>query len=575
MPRPPRISTEAFQRKRQLLTQLDTDFSQWRPYFEEIATFLLPRRYVWLSPSAATVGVEGSGIAVSQNAQAVVNNRNSRILDPTGTVAARTLANGLMNGITSPARPWFRLRLTEFSDDQEGYPKEYLVWLEECARRMHLILAESNFYTAMGMLYLELSGFGTSALLIYEDFEEVIRCYNSPMGEYRLIQDNRRMVTGYARTFNMTVGQTVAEFGIDNVCEQTRLAYRAGGQGLLRNISICHLIEQNNPDDPAAIGSQFRYREFYWEHTQNDGSMLRIKGFHEKPLVAPRWELMGNDTYGTSPAMDALPEIKQLQLETKQKGQALDKMIRPPIVADVALRNSPTALLPGGISYVPSSSQIGAKPIFTVNPPLDAMTMDIMRLQERIKTIFYNHLFRNVSDLNTVRSAAEIYERKAEDMVLLGPILERFENEALDPAIIRVFNIAKRKGLLPPPPPGLDDSTIDIQYVSVLSDAQRAVTTGSIERFMQVVGQLAAAVPEVLRIPDYPEMVREYASRLNVPAKILKGREQVAAELQQEQELLQAQQAALVGSELTGAAKNLSATDVGGGQNALQALLGG
>lgn len=571
----PKISTAAFLQKQQLMTQLDMDFSQWRPYFEEIATFLLPRRYVWLSSTPGAVGVEGAGLAVNSTAQAVVNNKNSRILDPTGTIAARTLANGLMNGITSPARPWFRLRLTSFPQNDEEYPKPYLIWLEECARRMHLVLAESNFYTAVGMMYLELAGFGTGAILIYEDFEEVIRCYNSPMGEYRLIQDNRRMVEGYARTFTMTVRQTVQEFGIENVCEQTRIKHAAGGSQLLQNVTICHLIEQNNQDDPAAISKQFRYREFYWEKTETSGQMLRIKGYKEKPIIAPRWELMGNDTYGTSPSMDALPEIKQLQLETKQKGQALDKMIRPPIVADVALRNSPTALLPGGVSYVPSSSSVGAKAVYQVNPPLQDMTMDIMKLQERIKIIFYNHLFRNVSELSTVRSAAEIYERKAEDMVLLGPILERFENEALDPAIIRVFNIMKRKKLLPAAPEGLDDSLIDIQYVSVLSDAQRAVTTGSIERFMQVIGQLAAAVPDILLIPDYDELVREYAGRLNVPARILKAREQVLAERQAQQEQLQAQQAALVGNDLTSAAKNLSATDVGGGQNAIQALLGG
>lgn len=570
----PKISSEVLQQKRRLLAQLDLDFSQWRPSFEEIATLLLPRRYVWLSSGAGAIGVEGAGLAVNR-AAAPANNKNSRILDPTGTIAARTLANGLMNGITSPARPWFRLRLTSFPQQDDAYPKPILVWLEECARRMHLILAESNFYTAMGMVYLELAGFGTGAILIYEDFEEVIRCYNSPMGEYRLIQDNRRMVEGYARTFTMNVQQAVLEFGIDNVCEQTRIAYRAGGEQLLRNISICHLIEKNNPEDKAAISRAFKYRELYWEASESSGQLLRLQGYHEKPIIAPRWELMGNDTYGTSPTMDALPEIKQLQLEVKQKGQALDKMIRPPIVADVALRNSPTALLPGGVSYVPSSSQVGAKPIFTVNPPLQAMSEDMRMLQERIKIIFYNQLFRNVSELDTVRSAAEIYERKAEDMVLLGPILERFENEALDPAIIRVFNIMNRKGLLPPPPEDLDIDTIDIQYVSVLSDAQRAVTTGSIERFMQVVGQLAAAVPDVLRIPDYDQLVRTYAERLNVPAKVIKSKEQVAAELEQEKQLAEAQQAALVGSELTNAAKNLSQTDVGGGQNAMQQLLGG
>lgn len=572
-----KISEAAFVQKRALLNQLDMEFAQWRPHFEEIATFLLPRRYSWLANSTAAVPLNGNGIAVSgEKTAGAKNNQSSRILDPTGTIAARTLANGLMNGITSPARPWFRLRLAEFGNDIEGYPKPFKIWLEEVARRMLVIMGESNFYTAMGMLYLELAGFGTSAIIIYEDFEQVIRCYNSPMGEYRLMQDNRRMVSGYARTMNMSVKQTVQEFGIDNVSEQTRIAYKAGGAQLLQSVAIAHLIEENNQDDPTAIHPSFKFREFYWERShQTKGEMLRIKGYHEKPIIAPRWELMGNDTYGTSPSMDALPEIKQLQLETKQKGQALDKMIRPPIVADVALRNQPTALLPGGISYVPSASSVGAKAIYTVNPPLQDMTMDMMKLQERIKIIYYNHLFRNVSELDTVRSAAEIYERKAEDMIQLGPIYERFENEALDPAVNRVFNIMLRKELLPPLPEGLDTGTINIQYVSVLADAQRSVTTGSIERFMQVVGQLAAAVPEVLKIPDYDALVREYASRLNVPSMVIKSRQEVQQELEEEKKQIAAQQAALVGGELTNAAKNLSQTDVGGGQNAMQALLGG
>lgn len=572
-----RINAEAFRQKKALINQLDLDFSVWRPHFEEIATFLLPRRYSWLSNNVSISPQSASGLGVNTaTSGAARSNINSRILDPAGTIAARTLAHGLMNGITSPARPWFRLRLTEFGDDPEGYPKAVQMWLEESARRMQIVLAESNFYTAMGMLYLDLSVFGTASMLIYEDFEEVIRCYNSPMGEYRLLQDNRRMVNGFTRTFHKTVEQTVREFGLENCSAQTQEAYKRRGASLLTTIPICHLIEENNQDDPAALGRQFAYREFYWEqNNQTAGEVLLVAGYKEKPLVAPRWELMGNDTYGTSPSMDALPEIKQLQLETKQKGQSVDKMIRPPIVADIMLQSQPTSLLPSGVAYVASQNSFGAKPIYTVNPPLQYMTADIQELHRRIGVIYYNNLFRNVSDLDTVRSAAEIYERKAEDMVLLGPILERFENEALDPAIRRVFNIMLRKELLPPSPVEISPETIDIQYVSVLSDAQRAVTTSSIERFIQVVGGLAAAVPEILQIPDYEALVREYASRLNVPAIALKSRQQVLDEKQAQQEQLDLQQAALVGNELTSAAKNLSATDVGGGQNAIQALLGG
>ena len=571
----PKIPTELFVKLRSYVAQLDSDWTLWEPHYREMAELILPRRYVYLTPSSNIGPIPGqeSNNALQRNTGL---QQNKRILDPTGTVAARTLAHGLMNGVTSPARPWFRLRLAEFADDIEGYPQAYIVWLEEVARRMHIILGESNFYNAIGILYLELVVFGTATFIIYEDFDDVIRCYNSPCGEYRLILDHRRMVSGMVRHFNLTVEQTVAEFGIENVHPTTRAAYVANDSTKLQTISITHLIQQNKQDDGIGVDPRFEYREMFWESgRQTDGTLLRLAGYTEKPLIAARWEVTGNDTYGHSPTMDALPEIRQLQLETKQKAQALDKMIRPPIVADNALSAQPTALLPGGVSYVPSSSTVGAKPVFTVQPPLGEMTQDMRDLQNRIREIYYNNLFRNVSSLDTVRSAAEIYERKSEDMVLLGAVLERFESEALSPALKRTFGIMLRKELLPPPPPGLDPASLDIQYVSILFDAQRAAAVGSMERGMQVLGQLAGTMPQILDVPDPDELVREYWARLNIPASTIRSREDVAEQRAAREEQLAAQENALVGNELTQAAKNLSETDTGGGTNALQLLSGG
>lgn len=562
----PKISSELLRKKKALVNQLDLEFEMWRPHFQLIAQYLLPRRYVWLHNSAAPIALG-----------ALENKRlthNEFILDPTATIAARVLAAGLMNGITSPARPWFRINLAGVGKKERRLPREIQMWLENSTERMHMVLAASNFYSALAIYYLELVGFGTANMLCYEDFDQVVRFYNTPMGEYRLIQDNRREVCGMARAFNLKLMQLVEEFGVENLSPQLQARVKEGGAALLETYRIVHLIEKNTAGE-GAFPRQFQYREYFWEAACTDGSILRVAGYREKSFFASRWECLGNDTYGTSPTMDAIPEIRQLQHQTKTKAVAMDKMVRPPIVADISLQAQPTAFLPGGVSYVPGSSTFGAKPIFTVNPPLNDMTMDIMKIQDRIKEIYYNNLFRNVSNLQTVRSAIEIAERKAEDMVLLGSVIERFESEALDPILKRVFAIMLRKDLFLDLPQGLTPDTIEIEYVSILADAQRAAATGPIERYMQVVGNLASIAPDALRIPDFQEMLREYASRLNVPAGVNKPEEQVQAELEAEQEQLAEQQGALVGSELSNAARNLSQTDLGGGQNAIQALLGG
>ena len=48
--------------------------------------------------------------------------------------------------------------------------------------------------------------------------------------------------------------------------------------------------------------------------------------------------------------MDALGDIKQLQLEQKRKAQAIDKNVNPPMIADPSMKNEPASLLPGAVT---------------------------------------------------------------------------------------------------------------------------------------------------------------------------------------------------------------------------------
>ncbi len=539
------------------LAALQRDRLPWWRHWREIADYFLPRRYVWL---------------MTNNEFNNANVRNRKILDATGTTAARTLASGMMNGVTSPARPWFRLRVPGSDDEESGAVR---IWLDEVQRRMLLVMAESNFYNALAVVYLDLVVFGTAAMLIYDDFEEVIRCYNTALGEFYIAHDHRLQVNTYAREFSYKVNQIVDRWGEENVSTAVRDAYKRGGPHLQDSHKIAHLIEPNL-EGPGRISSRFKFREYYWEaQAVEPGKVLEIRGYIELPGVFPRWETLGNSSYGSSPCMDALPDVIQLQFETKAKAQSLEFLNRPPIIADVQLKNRATALLPRGITYVSGANSFGAKPVYQITPPIAEMGADILDIRQRIREILHNDLFKMISQLDTVRSATEIDARREEKLVLLGPVLERFENEALDPAITRIFAIMGRKGLLPETPPELSDVALEIQFVSVLSDAQRAVGTAAHERFAQFVGNLAAVDPEVLDIPAWDGLIRDYAERIGVPGIAINDRETTDAKRQARQQKEQIAQAAEVGPALTGATKQLSETDVGGGENALQQLLGG
>jgi hypothetical protein len=162
--------------------------------------------------------------------------------------------------------------------------------------------------------------------------------------------------------------------------------------------------------------------------------------------------------------------------------------------------------------------------------------------------------------------------------VLLGPVLERIlsSREGLGSAIDRVWGIMWRGGLLQPPPQSLGNQAAHIQvdYISMLAMAQKGIGTAAIEKLWGFAGNLAAVRPDILDKLDADQTVDEYAAALGVPPAIVVGDEEVAKLRAQRAEQAQAQQMAQAVPPAADAAKTLSETDVGGGANALQLMLG-
>lgn len=550
------IDEELHRKKMALMEALKRDRLPWWNMWRDIADYYIPKRYVWL---------------MSETERSRYLMKSGTILDATGTTAGRVLAAGMMNGITSPSRPWFKLRLAGFGDDLDIAARQ---WLDEVERRMLLVMAQSNFYNAIAIMYIDLVFFGTASMLIYEDYESVIRCYNSALGEYYLGQSDRQQVNIFAREFKQKVRQLVEWFGVENCSENVKRQWQRGGAAHEDDVTVTHLIEPNVQND-RLVPRKFAYREMYWETTAPKGLILRAKGYDEMPGVFPRWELTGNDAYGTSPGMDALGDVIQLQHETKRKGQSLDYMVRPPMVMDIQLQHRPSALLPGGQTFVAGINNAGAKPAYQITPPINELTLDIREVQGRIREIFNNDLFKMISQLETVRSATEIDARREEKLIQLGPVLERFENEALDPAINRVYGIMQRSGLIPEAPDTIAEAHLEIQYVSILAAAQSAVGVIPTERLLQLIGNISAVYPQATTIPNFEELIRDYARDIGVKAKGLNSRDESAALQEQQRQAETMDKVVASAPPAAESAKLLSETDVGGGANALQQLLTG
>lgn len=566
-------TTLAFRRwvESRLIGMRVTRYSWWT-HWRELADYFLPRRYKWL---------------VTPNQMARGAPINQHILDSTGVFAARNLAAGLMSGKSSPTQKWLKLRIGN-TDSTQTNPVS--LWLAQVEAILYRIFHESNFYNSIAQFYYDLVIFGTAVLLIYEDFENVINCYNPCAGEYYVDIDGTYRPTVLYREFTMTIGAVVDEFGYDNCSKAVQALYtKEGGSSMSREIIVAHAIEPNTDDRDFGIPKRFRFREAYWEwggSTSPQGgsayppAFLRIRGFHEQPHITVRWDLVSNDPYGRSPAMDGLPDQKQLQLESRRKAQAIDKMVNPPLIADARLKNQPASILPGGMTYV-DGLMTAQKPamgsIYDTKFPIGEITEDLGEVKARLGKVFFNDLFQTASQFETRSNitAVEWDMRKSESMVMLGPVIERIDNEGLAVAVERVFAIAARAGILPPAPPEIQGRNIKIEFVSMLARAQAATEAASIERLLGFAGNLVGVKPEIMDNIDADFALDKMSDLLGNDPRMIRSPDQLAAIRADRQRQQQAQQQAAMAEQLAKGAQTLSQTDMGGGANALQALTGG
>ena len=155
-------------------------------------------------------------------------------------------------------------------------------------------------------------------------------------------------------------------------------------------------------------------------------------------------------------------------------------------------------------------------------------------------------------------------------------MIERVSNEKLEVVIDRVFGIMSRGGLLPPVPESLSDQPIKVEFVSILTQMQRMVGIGQIERTAAFVGNLMAAFPDAGDKLNVDEMIDEYGYRAGAPAKMLVSTEKAGeARAERAKQAQMAQAAAMAPAVQQGAdaARLLSETDMGNGQSLLNQML--
>jgi len=527
------------------LSQLVTARSTYDAHWKELSDFILPNCGRFLTTDAGR------------------NKRNTKVVDPTGGLASRTLESGMLSGITSPTRPWFSLN-TPNKQLMDSWPVK--MWLSQVVELMNDVMNKSNWYQSLTVLYRYLGTFATGAISILEDDEDVIRTHVLPIGSYYISNSDRLQVDTVFRKFSMTCRQLVAKFGLENVSDSVKSAWDTGAYETW--FEVVHAVLPNTNRDTGKLNSKNkRYSSVYYEPGGSGDKLLSESGFDEMPILVPRWDINGEDAYGSScPGILALGGVKALQLQQKRKAQAINKLETPPMMAPSSMKNERLSLLPGDVTYYNGAGDTqGFKPVYEINPRISELLESIQDGRQLTNECYFVPLFNMFSNINTRSMPIEaVNEMRDEKMLQIGPVLDRLNDELLDPAIDRIFNIMNRRGMLPPPPEELQGQPLRVEYTSVMAQAQKAVGIGSIERFVGFIGNMAAAgFQQAADKLDVDQAIDEYGDMLGVPTTITKSDEQVQAEREQRAQQQQAAQSLQMGTGAADIAKTLSQAGTG------------
>lgn len=524
------MSETLVQHVRRRWANLKSERSGWWPVWYDIQRFVVPDMGRFKDPSRKDTGARN----------------DSLILDNSATRALRTLAAGWVSGTSSPAQPWFELRAGAEPLRDNPAVKEWLARVRDILRD---VFSKSNSYRVLHTMREEMAAFGTAAAVVAEDFENVIHLHPVTAGTYAVATDARGVVNTFYREFPMTVEQMVGEFGLDAVSDHVRDLYKNGQMD--QQFTVIHAVEPRPVTErkrPGALGMPFR--EVYFEEGRDNDAPLRESGYRRFRVLVPRWVVNGENCYGTSPAREALGDIKQLQQMQLRKSQAVDYQTKPPLQGPSRLKGNNSDLLPGGYATVDAANpQAAIRTVFEVRLDLQHLVADIQDIRQRISRTFYEDVFRMISDLDKSGiTARQIAEQHSEKMMLLGPVIERDQNELLAPLVEIAFEIASEAGILPEAPDEMQGVPLTVEFVSILAQAQKQAGASAVDRLLATVGTLAPIWPEAVDKVDADKVVEEYAQMLGTNPKLLRDEDVLAAirkgRAQQQQAAAQAEQQA-------------------------------
>lgn len=427
----------------------------------------------------------------------------------------KTLVSGLTGYTISPNIEWFKLSLENGDLLNLCGVKN---WLEECETRMFAEFVRSNLYEQAVPLVNYGAGYGHGVMFVGENIGRGTLWFSTLReNEIYLDVNEYNQVDTVFRTYEMTLINAVSFFGMDNMDKTVQQDMKDTSRRFDK-IEILSAVYPRKAFDPKMKDSKnMPYAAVYIDVTHNH--IISESGYNEFPYAVFEWEQYPGFAYGTSPAQNAIPTIRYLELVTETSSKICQLAAEPPVLAPDGMDVS---MLPRAINYrIKSDDKIEAIQTGQNYPITIQKEQD---LQQKVKNWFFVDFFLMLEQKQGQMTATEVMELQGEKAATLSNIIVSLD-ETLKQIVSRSFNLLYNAGRLPPVPSSLrgESARMKVVYNGPLAMAQKKYhTSGGIAQALSLAQPIIQTFPTAADFIDSDELIKHAMEGQGMPQKVIR-----------------------------------------------------
>ena len=484
------------------------------------------------------------------------------LLDATSLDLPDILASGIANYLTPSNSRWMAL---EHPDRSLRDSKSVRGWMQDTADEVNYTLNRSNFYNQIPIFYKASGVYGTSILMLEEDYQDTVRFFSLPVKNIHITEDAREKPLEYYMTFEYTAEQAFTKFG-DKIGKEVMEALEGNRNPDKKFEYIYYLgprvIRQLNKSDNLNMPIRGAWIE------KKSENIMKEDGYVSMPCVAHRFYKRPQIVYGFSPAMKALPWVRMLNTMADTILRASMKHADPPIAVPDSGFLAPMNFNPRAQNFYKRGKLDPQKDIVPIGNygNIKIGMAELEYYADQAGKMMFKNAFLSFQDVTKQMTVPEVMQRTNEAMTMLGPAVGRFMSDVLQPIIERLVGILYKEGRLPQiPDEMMFNPEYDVKFIGRLAQAQKQSEMNNVTNALTIAGQIAQFKPETLDKLNADATIDEIWGISNAPANMIYDHDEVkeirearAQQMAQIQKLQMAESMAKTGKDATQADKNLA-----------------